>query len=273
MGHTAGMREVIKRLADQLTALIPGLAPAPGADAAALEALAANVGRSLPAGFRALYQWSNGGDGLRMRDMSLMPIEDILRTRQKMNDQLAAGSFGSPNWWHKGWVPFLHDGAGSYLCWDTQGSFDGERGQVLAFWNEDKDRTIMAPSFDTWLVAFVDSLEAKVWVFDPASGHLDDEGPGGTWKSFVGKRHAGYPWDAITGAGQRKPRPASVRGATTFVQGKGDARAYRASERFAVGDRLSHPTFGEGVVQAVAAADKITVRFGGGPRVLVHGKS
>ena len=50
------------------------------------------------------------------------------------------------------------------------------------------------------------------------------------------------------------------------------ARPYRASERFEVGERIDHPSFGQGVVELSEAA-KITVFFGSGRRVLVQAKT
>ncbi len=49
-------------------------------------------------------------------------------------------------------------------------------------------------------------------------------------------------------------------------------RTYRASEKFDVGERIDHPTFGQGVVE-VYDAGKITVFFSTGRRVLVAAKS
>jgi hypothetical protein len=48
-------------------------------------------------------------------------------------------------------------------------------------------------------------------------------------------------------------------------------RTYRASEKFAVGERVDHPSFGQGVVET-AEPGKITVFFGSGRRVLVQSK-
>ena len=48
-------------------------------------------------------------------------------------------------------------------------------------------------------------------------------------------------------------------------------RTYRASERFEVGERVEHPSFGQGVVET-AEPGKITVFFGSGRRVLVQSK-
>jgi hypothetical protein len=48
-------------------------------------------------------------------------------------------------------------------------------------------------------------------------------------------------------------------------------RPYRASEQFEIGDRVEHPSFGQGVVE-LAEPGKITVFFASGRRVLVQAK-
>ena len=49
------------------------------------------------------------------------------------------------------------------------------------------------------------------------------------------------------------------------------SRTYRASESFAVGERVDHPNFGQGVVE-VSESGKATVFFATGRRVLVQAK-
>jgi hypothetical protein len=49
-------------------------------------------------------------------------------------------------------------------------------------------------------------------------------------------------------------------------------RAYRASEAFEVGERIEHPSFGQGVIE-IAEPGKITVFFASGRRVLVQAKT
>lgn len=48
-------------------------------------------------------------------------------------------------------------------------------------------------------------------------------------------------------------------------------RPYRASEMFATGERLDHPSFGQGVVE-LSESGKITVFFASGRRVLAQAK-
>jgi hypothetical protein len=49
-------------------------------------------------------------------------------------------------------------------------------------------------------------------------------------------------------------------------------RNYAASERYAIGERVEHPTFGQGVVE-VLEVGKMTVFFAVGRKVLVCGKA
>jgi hypothetical protein len=49
------------------------------------------------------------------------------------------------------------------------------------------------------------------------------------------------------------------------------AKPYRASEAFEVGERIDHPSFGQGVIE-IAEPGKITVFFASGRRVLAQAK-
>jgi len=49
-----------------------------------------------------------------------------------------------------------------------------------------------------------------------------------------------------------------------------EARPYRASECFAVGDVIDHPTFGRGLVEALVRPNKINVKFTDAVKVFVH---
>jgi hypothetical protein len=49
-------------------------------------------------------------------------------------------------------------------------------------------------------------------------------------------------------------------------------KPYRASELFEVGERIDHPSFGQGVIE-IAEPGKITVFFASGRRVLVQAKA
>ena len=49
-------------------------------------------------------------------------------------------------------------------------------------------------------------------------------------------------------------------------------KPYAITETFVVGDRVEHPSFGQGVVEITSEPGKCTMFFATGRRVLVHGK-
>lgn len=49
-------------------------------------------------------------------------------------------------------------------------------------------------------------------------------------------------------------------------------RVYKASESYQPGDRLNHPTFGGGVVEASAGPGKVQVWFAGGRKILAQAR-
>jgi len=92
-----------------------------------------------------------------------------------------------------------------------------------------------------------------------------------------GGRHA---YRAAAGEADAAPRrrttaKARTRKSPTVVEAdlSRPARPYRASDRYEAGDRVLHPSFGEGVVQAIAGPTKVHVLFAGGPRTLVHARA
>ena len=49
-------------------------------------------------------------------------------------------------------------------------------------------------------------------------------------------------------------------------------RTYKVSDRYEVGERVEHPTFGQGVVESTSEPGKMTVFFADGRKVLIHDK-
>lgn len=73
-------------------------------------------------------------------------------------------------------------------------------------------------------------------------------------------------------AAPRTKRAAAAQQPAVEVDPSKPLRVYRMSETYEPGDRVVHPSFGEGVVERLAGKEKIEVFFGGGRRVLAHAK-
>ena len=160
----------------------------------------ADLGFELPSNFKELYHWRNGQTNENQKaflfDKAFISLEEIKSIRDLFNDLLAQGSFEQPNWWHPQWIPFLDDSESNNLCLDLNGSFEGNKGQVLDFWHDWEDRSIQYPSFETFLLTFVESLEQNMWIeedneFNPVSE--------AEWASFQSTRNHGYPKEVEAG--------------------------------------------------------------------------
>lgn len=98
-----------------------------------------------------------------------------------------------------------------------------------------------------------------------------------------GVRHRYRPSGGATAGGS--PRRRSVAGTCSPRSRKSDtkpvveadpsrpSRTFSTSDTYQAGDRLVHPTFGAGVVQATQGATKVSVLFEAGTKLLVQGKA
>ena len=134
----------------------------PGATNEQLNAFETKFALKLPPAFRALYRWRNGQDPLSSLPLQLnqtfSPLDAVAETKELL-DGMIGNDFENPKYWRRGWVPFLHNGAGSYLCLDVAAEDGGTPGQLVSFWKADPDRPIEFPNVETWLAALVSSME------------------------------------------------------------------------------------------------------------------
>ncbi len=134
----------------------------PGATDAELDAFEARLSIKLPEAFRQLYRWRNGQDPGSSKPIQLnrtvSMLEEIASAKEEL-DSLIGCDFEDPKYWRRGWLPFLHNGAGSHLCLDLAAEDGGEVGQLIAFWKRDQDRPVEYPSIEAWLADLVTSME------------------------------------------------------------------------------------------------------------------
>jgi cell wall assembly regulator SMI1 len=164
------------------------------------------VGAELPEVLVALWRWHDGTkDGCYSGfqfNRQFMSSASALRTMEMLDELLDAGEFEQPFWWHKRWLPFLHNGGGDHVCIDFEGCFGGTPGQVLEFWHDDEDRNVVYPDIATWLAVFVEALEADMFEDDEGDLHPHDDD---TFKEFLAARLPGYP-RRFNASGQPRPR-------------------------------------------------------------------
>ena len=134
----------------------------PGATDAELDEVEARLSLKLPEAFRQLYRWRNGQDPGSSNPLqfnrTFSTLEEVASAKEEL-DSMIGSDFEDPKYWRPGWVPFLHNGAGSHLCLDLAAEDGGQVGQLVAFWKRDRDRPVEYPSLEAWLAALVASME------------------------------------------------------------------------------------------------------------------
>jgi cell wall assembly regulator SMI1 len=135
----------------------------PGVTEAQLDAFEARFSLKLPPSFRQIYRWRNGQnpmslDAIQM-NWAFSSLEDIADSKDNL-DEMIGYDFDDRRWWRRGWVPFLHNGGGSYLCLDVAAEDGGQPGQLIEFWKADADRPVVYAGIDAWLEQLVAAMES-----------------------------------------------------------------------------------------------------------------
>ncbi len=166
-GRRMSLAAPLSRLGTWLAAERPVLFRGRGAPvtAAALTALAKALGRPVPPELAELLGWADGcADEPLLENFYLMSAKEIAEAASMMRGLLRAGDFhGKIDWWVDGWVPFLDNRCGDFVCIDTVGSFGGAPGQLVELLHDAPDRDRMAPSLGAFLEALTSAFEAGLF--------------------------------------------------------------------------------------------------------------
>jgi len=134
-----------------------------GADAEQLRLFESRFSITLPADLCQLYRWRNGQSAACSESFQgnrlFCSLEEIAEAKDLL-DGMIASDFEDPRYWRRGWIPFLHNGGGSYLCVDLVAQDSGAPGQLIEFWKTDDDRPVKFQSIEAWLDEFVRSMES-----------------------------------------------------------------------------------------------------------------
>lgn len=140
--HTAGYEQALNLL--------------PGASDEELSALEDKLGTKLPVEMKEFYKvhngqnWTAGSDGF-VRNLTLTPASAILDNWTFLQEEfdpehmeMDIGAGIKPLLWNPKWIPIAENGAGDYLCLDTDPAEDGVYGQVLYAWHDWGNRSVEA---------------------------------------------------------------------------------------------------------------------------------
>jgi cell wall assembly regulator SMI1 len=135
----------------------------PGASAADLDTLQAELGRPLPADLRTLLAWHDGQNddfiGHFESDWDLLSVDGIRAAKKELDAE-------KPTGWQTSFIPVLADDMGDYFCLDA----DQPAAPVRIFWQGRKEPEAAAPSLTAWLADFVAAVERGAYHQDPERG-------------------------------------------------------------------------------------------------------
>lgn len=116
----------------------------PGVSDQHLAAVEARLGLALPPTFCLLYKWRNGQrpecSASLVKNWMFSALEEVVETKELLDDMIGT-DFEVPTWWSRGWIPFMSNGGGDYLCLDVAGEFHAPAGQLVSFWHDWEDRS------------------------------------------------------------------------------------------------------------------------------------
>ena len=149
----------VEALADEAGVELP-----PGASAREIARAEKALGVRLPDEVRAWYSaHDGGGDAYILEGREFLSLERIVGEWTIWKDLLDSGTFDEAraepdpgvqdDWWAPEWIPVTYDGAGNHHVLDLAPAEGGTHGQILSFWHDDAQRTIVARSFLEWLAA------------------------------------------------------------------------------------------------------------------------
>lgn len=125
----------------------------------------------LPADLKALYQWKNGhGEEYTSAyfiDFNLFFSLDISLRVAREHTEMFGCELTPENWWNKNWIPILMAG-NDFYCYDLEGAFTGNKGQIIRFIHDDNWRPVVAPN----LAAFLKHVN-NAFPFNVCHGSID----------------------------------------------------------------------------------------------------
>lgn len=159
---------------------------APGAGEQQLLHLQAALETDLP---RAFLEWARVHDGQADDAVGLLDGNSLLpsaRIQEQWATMLALQQDGrfpqageseppgaiAPVWWSPYWIPIASDGSGNLVCIDMAPGPSGTVGQIIDFDHETLHRTVLAPSFETYVRDFVAEVLAGRYGYSAEEGRL-----------------------------------------------------------------------------------------------------
>jgi cell wall assembly regulator SMI1 len=180
----------MKRIWDRIHVWLAFNAPAVnkalllGATEEQIRTAEAEMGVKLPDDVKVCYRIHNGCASDLFYGWDWQGLAGMLHCWHSLKRQVDGGFFDRfrskggwrirTDWWHPAWVPVSTDQNGNFYCIDLAPEPYGDLGQVILWWHDNVHRSIVAPSFTSWIEEFAAQLEEGLWGYDEEFGGLVD---------------------------------------------------------------------------------------------------
>ncbi|RLJ69333.1 SMI1/KNR4 family protein [Pedobacter alluvionis] len=121
----------------------------------------------IPKDLRILYKWKNGQKPncyeAFVNNSMFIPLHQALYDASELTTMIGF-DFEIENWWNENWIPIFQNGGGDSTCYDLQGIFTENRGQLIEFWHADNDRNVIAPALETFfekIIGFYETIQRE----------------------------------------------------------------------------------------------------------------
>lgn len=126
-----------------------------------LGVFASQIAVVLPDTFELLYRW-HGGQKPReftplLENVTFMTLPEIAETKT-MLDEVSRIEGWHPDHWRSDWIPFLDNGGGDLMCFDSGGYSTSNRGQLIWFDHESELPEVAHPDLDDFLKDLYDRM-------------------------------------------------------------------------------------------------------------------
>ncbi len=138
-------------------------------------------GKLLPDSFIELYEAANGENTYvgTMLGFEWLSIEEIITSHKELMDSTYEILSDQPDkikegFYRKGWVPFAHDGSGSYLVMDLDPDKEGVIGQIITIDREDSNSYMIAKGIDEFVTLIQQSMDnGKFFLSNEEEPHFE----------------------------------------------------------------------------------------------------
>jgi cell wall assembly regulator SMI1 len=146
----------------------------PGAPKTSITKVEKTLGITFPDEVRESYRIHDGqssdGPGL-FDDWELLPLSRVLEEWRIWKGLWDSGEFKGKksksngatlkDWWHPAWIPLTSNRAGDHHCLDLAPGPKGTCGQIIQFFHDDAERSVVAKTFGVWLKDFANELDLE----------------------------------------------------------------------------------------------------------------